>query len=309
MPLRFNNTELTPDEINKIVKDFMPKSKDKRVTFQRLNARPFQVMGARGMKFKAGSEKSIMSFCTAHLESKGEGILQYYKTSSKQPGRGGVVNENLEPRLVTFKRHIRIVDAEKDKALFAYMLCHSENEKSAAWSTIKPTFKLVRPAEDAKRKVANIDLKIEALQMIKNLKESNKQKLRQLYEAKGFTDWDIHVPTNHQGADWDTILQPLYAIAESEPQSILSAIEDTALDVAAKVSVALDNGILKYEAGKFFMKGEGDVFKELVKVPTGKTEDETARNWFVNYLKGKGSDALDELNIELETAKLTRGGK
>lgn len=305
MPLRFNNTELTQDEIAKIVKDFMPRGKDKKVTFQRLNARPFQVMGSKGMKFKGGSEKSIMAFCTANLPGKGEGILQYYKTMSKQPGRGGVVNENLEPRLITFKRHILLLDAGKDQALFAYMLCHSENESSKAWSTVKPTFRLVRPSEDAKRKVASIDLKIAALQKIKNLQETNKQVLRQLYEAKGYTDWETHVPANHQGADWDTILQPLYALAESEPQSILDAIADTALDVAAKVSVALENGILKYEAGKFLLRGEGDKYTEVAKVPAGKKDDEAAKNWFVSYLKGSGSDVMDELNIELETAKLS----
>lgn len=322
MPLKFNDTELTGYE--KFLKDYTPKSKDKTVTFMYVNARPYKVLGKAGYVNKAGSEKQLPAFDTVILpewtDAQGkvhknvEGVLQYYRTAKNSPVRGGGFAQDLEPKYITFSRHVRLVDAEKDKALMFFLMMHSQNKANSANSSKPPLFYLVSPSAANKTTVKNTNLVLEALNKLKNLQDNHHKILRQVYEACGFTDWDIHITKDDK--DWDSVMGPLYQIAETKDsgngipgaQKILDLINDDMLANIAKVTVALDKKVLSYQGGAFFW-GEkvqlaaGVSDRKIVEAPHGMQENETARDWFAEWLRTQGA-VTKQLNIELDAVAL-----
>lgn len=313
--LRFNGKEVPAEIIETITKPFMPKGKSKTVNFQRLNARPYEVISNKGKKLtKSGSEKQILTYSTVVMptytdklakyneEFSGEGVLQYYKSKSvRMQGRERV--EELVPTHLTFARHILLFDAAKDLSLFAFMLLRPDNERNKEWATIKPTYKLMESSTDNKKKVEATNKMTEALNKLASLKDKNSKLLRQVYEANGFTDWEDHVPANGKEADFNSVLAPLYQIAMSNPGKILDMIVDESLDITATIEVVLQNGVLEFGSGTFYWgikikPGIEADKRKIVKAPAGRTATEDAKSWFANWLRGNG-DVMDEIQTEL----------
>lgn len=316
MPLLFNDQQLTGYE--KYVKDLEPRGKDKELTFQLTNAQPFRVLGSKGWQHKSGGEKRIYAFDTVTLpeytDAQGKvhknvtGVLQYYATKQSVPGRNGGIVDNLEPKYIVFDNHVRRVNAVTQKDLLFFMQMHSENKGNAAWSNKKPKFHLVEQNVGNAQKVSTTNEKILAFNKIAELKEKQPSRLRQVYEACGHSDWEIHIPKDKRlNEHWDNILAPLYNIAESTPRKILDLINDTDLDIHAKITIALEAGLITYTAGAFAwgeqVKADAKS-RKIAKAPAGKQDDDTARAWFANWLKGDGSGVMEELNIELDALKL-----
>jgi len=295
MPLKLNNEEFT--EYMAFVKDKMPRGKDKVVTFCLSNVEPYQVMGKFGMMSKIAGEHSIRTSDTVVINNI-EGVLTYYNKSVKQPGRRGV-EERLDPDFLHFINHKLQVNTATDPALFYYLLKHSENAENAINQGKTPLFHQMKPEAAAQKTVSEKALEVKAINKIDELKEKNKKQLRYLYEAYGHSNWeDLITSRKEHEQDWESVLSPLYIAASANPKKMLDTISDAALDVAAKVTQALANGILKYEAGKFIWGREGHKKPNICTVPAGKTDNDDAVEWFVGYLRGNGNVA-NELSEEL----------
>jgi hypothetical protein len=316
MPLLFNGKPLTgyEEQVNHLV----PRGKDKEVTFKLLNAEPYRVLGQYGFKYKAGGEKAILAFDTVTLsEYKDEhgkthkdvtGVLQYYVSNQKVPGRNGIA-ENLEPKYVVFERHVKRVNTQTQKDLLFFLMKHSENKDSNKWSGKVPKFELVPQGAGHASKVANTNAKLTALNKLAELMENQPSRLRLVYEACGHSDWDIHMPKDSRlEKDKDSILGPLYTIAENDPAKILALINDTDLDIHAKITVALEAKVITYAAGTFSwgeqVKAEPNK-RQIVKAPKGKQDDDVARAWFADWLKGEGA-VMEEICVELDAIKLAQ---
>ncbi len=310
MPLKFNGVELPREYYLTKVNANMPRGKNKRVTFTLLNVQPYKVIGENGTNFIKGGEVSIPSYDTTVVElDKGpeEGILQYYETNRKIPGRSGVT-EIMEPNYIHIQKHTITVDAKKNETLFFYLLSHSEFEDNCQGTGKVPLFKMEKPLEANKKSMSTIDTEIEALTKLKGLKDSNKPQLRALYESYGFSDWEEKVGKSVQthDKDWDGIYVPLFERAKKNPQAILDKMNDAGLDLNAKVMQCLNLGIIKKEANVIMWGDQvkGDIKKrKITNIPTGKGEDWV--EWFCSNFLRSATDVAAELTTELSLATIS----
>lgn len=303
MPLSFNGEILDPANYKDLVKARMPKGKSKMVTFAIENARPSEWINDRGqMVRRMTAEYSIYAHDTVKLAiaGKGEitGILQYYKTNNKIV-RSNTVIDNFEPTYINFAKNTLTFDASKDEDLFFFLLVNSKNKDNNDKYGGVPEFHQVKPVEIAKRKVADIDLEIDALTKLKELK-SNKKQLRAFYEAKGHMDWDEHISKEQQ--DWDTIMAPLYDFCKKNPKEALEMMGDAGLELASKVVICFNKGILKQDGTAVYW---GDGFRDdldgkkrkITNIPKGRTHD--WMEWFTNNFLRSEVDVMQEVNTEL----------
>jgi hypothetical protein len=308
MPLKFNGKDLTASDYSEVVRQNMPKGKNKLVTFVLNNARPFQVRDDKGNQSqRISGETSIHAFDTVrtYLKEHGgevEGVLQYYATSTKRAtGRGDVI-DNMEPAFLHFTDHKMTFDAEKNPTLFYFMLTHSTNVENSGKYGKVPEFKLVRPAEGAKKSVASIDLEFEAISKVKELQKNNKKQLRAFYEALGGNDFD----DKKDAGDWESILEPLYAKCKSDPKKALEMMDDAGLNIAAKVVKALALGIIKQDGGNIVW---GDHIQPEMKkrkitgIPKMRATD--WQEWFTNDFLRSEVEVVEVLNIELNVVELS----
>lgn len=310
MPLKFNGKELSKDSYIEKVRNEMPKGKDKRVTFVLCNARPFQVRDDKGNQSqRIAGETSVHTFDTVTLELRGEngkfneeGVLQYYETSTRRPSAHGMV-ESMEPSFVNFAGHKLSFDAEKNSSLFYFLLANSANEENSGKYGKVPVFKLVKPADSAKKSVSSIDLEFDAIAKVKELRKSNKKQLRALYEASGFNDFEEKLDSE----DWDSILAPMYALCKTNPVKALEMMNDAGLDISAKVVNALAAGIIKQDGDAVYW---GDHIKvelkkrKITNIPKGKGS--AWQEWFTNNYLRTEVEIVEELNTELILAGLTK---
>lgn len=306
------------------IKDLIPRGKDKSVTFQKVDFQPYQVQGKRGMitpPIKKGAEKSILASATVVLpeyfdsasnskQASNEGVLQYYeKSNARMVNREKV--EQLTPERVFFVRGTMRIDADKQWSLFAYMLLRPDNVRSAGWSRVKPVVKLVEAKDGRRKSTAKVSLLVQAINKIDSLQTSSQRAFRTLYEACGFTDYDMYTVSDGRGGfkpDWDALKAPLYQLAEQNPQSIIDKIDDKSLDITAKVNISLETGLLKYENGIFYwgpksIKADAkEKDAKICQAPKGKQNLEMAKVWFVGFLQGE-PDTMAEINAQIESVK------
>ena len=297
MPLKVNGQDFK--EIEKFIAQYMPQGKNKSVTFVLCNAQPYQVLGSKGMMSKIGGEYSIPTSDTVMIDGR-ECILQYYKTSKKAMGKHGV-EEMLEPSYIHLMKHKLIFDAGKNQSLFYFMLKNSKNEANAINTGEVPVFRFLQPAESAVKTVKNKSLEVRAINEIDKLRETNKKHLKALYEAAGYSDFDDLVGRDITDKDWDSVLAPLYKLAEVNPQKMMDMINDASLDIAAKVTQALTQGVIKYEGNKFIWEDDVNVSEKkrtICSVPAGKQDNESAAEWFGEWLKSEGS-VIGEITVQL----------
>jgi hypothetical protein len=149
-------------------------------------------------------------------------------------------------------------------------------------------------------------LEVQAINKIDELKEKNKKHLAALYAAAGHSDWEELVGKDITDKDWDSVLAPLYKMAELNPQKLLDMIADASLDIAAKVTQSLLVGVIKYEGGKFMWEDDinTDAKKRVIcTAPAGKQDAESSQAWFVDWLKSEGS-VIGEITVQLKNKEL-----
>lgn len=314
MGLKFNGQEVSAKVYKSKIEDNMPRGKNKRVTFVLCNARPYMRLSEMGPSNVIGGEYSLPMFDTVTLDlgdgnGPTEGLLQYYKSAQKKAFPNGVISEVMEPYYNHFLKHVIHVDPVKNPTLFFFMLVHSENEDNTGKTGKPPVFRMVRPSEANKKSVVDIDLKIEALTKLKEIKNSNKKQLRAFYEATGtrqapHNDWDEKVGIEIKDKEWDDILAPLYAMCESDPKKALELMNDAALDIAAKVQNAIEKGVIKADGNSIFW---GDHIKtdlkkrKIANIPKGKGD--VWQEWFANTFLRSEVELVEELNTELAASK------
>lgn len=309
MPLKFNGEILKPENYREIVKRNLPKTKSKNVTFVIKNARPFESRSEDGTtQKKMTAEQSILAHDTVELNLNDvgviTGILQYYKTSKTLPKVGGFI-EQTEPYYLHFSQNAMTFDASKNEDLFFYLLVHSKNSDNSDKYGVVPEFELIRPSEVAKRSVADMDLEIEALTKLKDLKTGNKKQLRAFYESLGKMDWDEHITSTDK--DWETVLAPMYDFCKKDPKEALRMMEDAGLELASKIVNALNKGIIKQEGDKIIW---GDGFRAdittlkkrtITTIPRGRSHD--WQEWLINNFLRSEVQIVEEINYEISLSE------
>jgi hypothetical protein len=305
--LKFNGEELQPEQYMPKVRENLPRGKDKTVTFSIVNARPYRRLSDRGITYQLGGEESIYAFDSVNIEIKTdtgvrpqEGVLQYYKTANKRQV-GNSFQEILEPTYLHFIKHSITFDASKDPSLFYYLLVHSEMQENVGTTGKVAKFKFMRPAESARKTVADIDLEIEALNSLKGLRQSNKKQLRNFYETIGGQDWEEKTGPKATEEDWSEIMAPLYDFCKKSPAKALEYMNDAALEIGAKVQKAVSSGLIKVEGDTIYWGDQvpGDPkTKKIARIPKGKVD--SWQEWFgANYLRSEPS-VMSEINSALE---------
>lgn len=300
MPITWNDEVLKQEQIDKLVNDYLPKTKSKIVTFSRMNAQPFRAIGKGKMLQKMGGEHQIPASCRTTLPDLGDGIIRYYKSFS-DIRRGGNSYKEYTPNFVTFFSHSIAFDASKDKALFLFLLYNSKSDFNSGRTGEVPEFRFVQPTEASKKTVAMVQLENKAISKVIQLQETNKKQIRAFYESLGFTDYK----EKEELKQWDDILAPIFDHCKKNPEDALAKMDDAALELVSKVVQAHELGVIRVEADAIYW-GDGikqDIKKrKITNIPKGKGTDWA--DWFAfSYLRSE-SDVASELTVELKQKQI-----
>lgn len=308
MPLKFNGEVLDPEDYKNFVSHLIPKGKNKNVTFVIENARPAKWVSDKGQEIKKmTAEVSIPTHDTVTINTKSKGlvtgILQYYETNQKLV-RGNAVIDNMEPNYLHFAKNSLTFNAKQKDDLYFFLVVNSKNKDNAHNYGTVPEFHQVKPSEVARKTVADMDLEIEALNKLRELKK-NKKQLRAFYETKGHMDWEEHI--NKEQEDFDSILAPLFEFCKLKPKEALEMMNDAGLELGAKAVKAFNKGLLTQDGTAIYW-GEGykpeleGKKRKIVNIPKGRSYD--WQEWFINSYLRSEVEIMHEINTELAIAEV-----
>ncbi len=296
MPLLFNDKPLGDKEILDVVSQKLPAGKNKMVTFTLINAPVMVRFTDKGEKLiRPGGTKPMSTSTLAKINGV-EGVLTYYTSKNFIQVKGGAQEANYEPKYKYFRAGEMNFNAEQDKPLFAFMLLDKRAEPNALEAGVTPVYRLMDTGAVSTKRMSGVNDKLKAYDLVREAFAKNKPKLRSLYQALGKTDYNDLKATQ----SWDSILDPIYAMCESNPKKIISLLESAALDTGAKVTQAVELNILKSDTqGYYWVKGG----KKIWAIPAGKADE--GLDLFVNFLRNEDkSGALAQVTKELELAEI-----
>jgi len=292
MPLLFNDKPLTDDEIRTIIGDRMPHGKDKKVTFTLLNHKTMMRLTEKGERMLSDGGTRALTTSTIATINGMQGVLTYYETKTQVQVTGGGIAYEYMPKYFHFKKGVIDFDADKNVPKFAFLLAAKQFDKNAESHGAIPIYRLVDTSAHSKKKVSEADLMLKAYDLVREAYGKNKAKLRALYEYTGATNYNELKAAN----DFDSILAPLYNLAQTNPKKLIELMESAALDTGAKVTQAIETGILKSDAQGFYWVNGG---KKIWACPQGRGHD--ALDLFVDYLRNQDkSGVLGQLTKELD---------
>lgn len=298
MPLTFNDKLVTDDQINTYIREKLPRNKDAIATFVLCNARPMERITEKGERvlFKGGT-RAIQMSCIATIDGM-QGQLVYWKTKGHIQVKGGGVIDNYEPKYQHFRNHEMNFNPHNDKPLFAFMLMNSRFKDNADKIGGVPEYQLVDTSVASTKKVSGTNAKLEAYDLVREAFDKNKAKIRSLYQSLGKTNFQ----ELRAAQDWDSILEPIYSMCESNPKKIVELLKSAALEVGAKVMQAIESGVLKQDAQGFYWATGG---KKIWTIPQGKGEE--AFDLFVNFIRNEDkSGVIAQITKELDIVELTK---
>lgn len=295
MPLLFNDKPLDENTIKEIVREKMPTGSNKQVTFTLNNAPIMMRRTEKGERvMKPGGTKPMSTSVLANINGV-EGVLTYYTSKNYIQGKGGT-ETNYEPKYVYFRAGEMMVNGQTDMPLFALMLKCKYNEDNAKLAGVNPVYRMMDTSAASKKKIVGVNDKLKAYDLVREALAKNKPKLRALYQALGKTDWIEKAAIK----DWDSILDPIYTICESNPSKIITLLESASLDTGAKVTQAIEQNILKGDNLGYYWHKNG---KKIWAVPAGKADE--GLDLFVNFLRNEDkSGVLQQVTKELEEADI-----
>lgn len=295
MPLLFNDKPVDDQTIKALAKDFLPSGKDKTVVFTLCNAKVMTRRTERGEELiRRGGVRPISTGCLASINGV-EGVLTYYTSKSPVKGKDGLSFE-YEPKYFYFRDHEMNFNAEVDLPRLVFLTQNKLNEPNAKKAGITPLFRMMDVTAASKKTVSTVNIKLEAYDMVREALNKNKPKLRSLYQALGGNNYNELKAVN----DWDSILAPIYAKCETEPAKVVEMLKSAALDTGAKITQAIELGILKSDTQGFYWTKGG---KKIWAIPNGKADE--GLDLFVNFLRNEDkSGVLAQVTKELELAEV-----
>lgn len=295
MPLLFNDKPVDEKTILEIVSAKMPAGKNKMAVFTLVDAPVMVRFTEKGEKvIKVGGTKPMSTSQLAKINGV-EGVLTYYTSKNMVQVKGGQ-EPNYEPKYVYFRAGEMLVNAGADAPLFALMLMAKHHETNATEAGVRPLYRMMDTSAASAKKVTGVNDKLKAYDLVRDALKSNKPKLRSLYQAIGKTNWTELKAAN----DWDSVLDPLYSLCESNPKRIITLMESAALDTGAKVTQAVELNILKSDTQGYYWHKGG---KKIWAIPAGKADD--ALDLFVNFLRNEDkSNVLGQITKELEATEI-----
>jgi hypothetical protein len=295
MPLLFNGKPF--ENYQEIVKANTPRGKDKTVTFGLCNVQPFVRTTERGEPLMSrGGTTPLRTTCLATID----GItseLTYYESVGRVNGKSGLEN-NYEPKYIHFANHEIMLDAQKKMDKFAFLLLNRYNEAQSDKAGVTPLYRMVDVTDGHEKSVVSGKVKLEALNAVATAFEKNKPKIRAIYTLLGGKDY-VEL---RNAKEWDTILAPLYNLADTNPKKLLEYMNSAALDVGAQVREGIDAAVIREDSLGFYW---GTNNKKIWTCPSGKGEE--AFDLFVSWLRTEDkSGVLKTILSELETKNLER---
>lgn len=274
---------------------YVPQGKNKNVTFTLVNAPMMVRFTEKGERvLKLGGTKPMSTSQLAKINGV-EGVLTYYTSKNYVQGKSGQ-EINYEPKYIYFRAGEMNVNAGVDLPLLGLMVKCKYKEDNAKEAGVVPVYRMMDISAVSTKKVSGINDKLRAYDLVRDALAKNKPKLRALYQNLGYTNFNELKAANA----WDNILDPIYSICESNPARIIKLMEDASLDTGAKITQALELGILKADTqGYYWTKGG----KKIWAIPAGKADD--GFDMFVTWLRHEDkSGVLATVTKELEIREI-----
>ena len=339
--LEFNGETLDMNNYKKLIDEYIPKGRIAEISFKMPDYAPFKAYGIKtpdagsreGMMIPRGSGAAQRSFKAQDTvrnfplwtgPDKGyvmtDGLLVYYEEITKRRIGKDQVNEYTPDRLYFVGGYATFPKQNLAKIMF--LLYNSENKrnqlwvddmnKEHGWSQKPGVFEVVLASSRNKANVDKASLKMEAFSVLNKLLKEDTTRLRNLYEALGYSDWDFHIDATGTG-DFNNIMGPLTQLADSNPSKILELTKDSGLDLTACVALAISTGIVGREGNTFVWgpKAKGGQYvnvtdpkdKKITGIAPGKFAPDIAVKWFTDWCV-RNPEVMKEIKVDLETERL-----
>lgn len=295
MPLLFNDKPVDEATIKSIIADRLPSGKDKTVVFTLCSPKIMIRRTEKGREhIRPGGVRPISTGTLATIGGV-EGILTYYTFKNPIKTKDGI-DFDYEPKYFYFRNHEMNFNAATDLPRLAFHLLDRRNEPNAKEAGRLPLYRMMDTGATSKKTVNAVTLKLEAYDLVREAFKSNKPKLKSLYQALGYSNFN----ELKAAQEWDSVLSPIYAKCESDPAKIVELMKNAALDTGAKITQATEIGILKADSqGYYWTKGG----KKIFAIPAGRGED--GLDLFVNFLRNEDkSGVLALITKELDVAEV-----